>query len=211
MNMKCVTCSHRYVCKYVDSLKEIYDKFNKLNNESLNNGENSTNENKNTFDFDVTCRMYDKEKNDELRDIIGKLKEFANIHNLPIVTAEQHRYEHRYVRETPEMIINCIKDRTCNDKNEIPPTPIDTNVDITTDCIGQVLTLRLPFASTKVFKLPKSCIECPVGYHSEDCGRSFPFSEDNHIKLPENCKLSIITPNEIQKVINWYIKRDKHV
>ena len=70
------------------------------------------------------------------------------------------------------------------------------NKSIVTTNDGQILTIQIPFNERKVFVLPKSCIHCPVGFHTKTCGRSFPMSDENYERRPDNCDLKLVTISE---------------
>ena len=54
--------------------------------------------------------------------------------------------------------------------------------------IGEKVTIQLKYEDLEISKLPESCMECPVGFMSHNCGRKVPLTEER----PDSCKLKVI-------------------
>ena len=49
-----------------------------------------------------------------------------------------------------------------------------------------IVEIQLKYEDMKVSEFPESCYKCPVGFMSNDCGRTFPLTADGR---PSTCKL----------------------
>lgn len=54
--------------------------------------------------------------------------------------------------------------------------------------IGEKITIQLKYEDLEVSKLPESCLHCPVGFMSHDCGRKVPLTDER----PDSCKLKLV-------------------
>ena len=54
--------------------------------------------------------------------------------------------------------------------------------------IGEKITIQLRYEDLEVSKLPKSCMNCPVGFMSYNCGRKVPLT----VERPDSCKLKVV-------------------
>lgn len=54
--------------------------------------------------------------------------------------------------------------------------------------IGEKITIQLSYKDMEVSELPKSCMNCPVGFMFKNCGREYPLGENR----PSTCKLKLI-------------------
>lgn len=66
---------------------------------------------------------------------------------------------------------------------------------------GQTLHIEIPFKERVAFRLPKNCLDCPVGYMNANCGRSYPFSDENYEKRPDNCTLKLISLDKFEEIL----------
>lgn len=55
--------------------------------------------------------------------------------------------------------------------------------------IGEKITIQLKYEDMEVSKLPENCYQCPVGFISKDCGRTFPLNGECR---PSSCKLKLV-------------------
>lgn len=53
--------------------------------------------------------------------------------------------------------------------------------------IGEKITIQLSYKDMEVSEMPESCMSCPVGFMSEECGREYPIGKTR----PETCKLKL--------------------
>lgn len=62
---------------------------------------------------------------------------------------------------------------------------------------------KLDYKHLKCFEYPKSCVNCPVGFATNNkCGRNIPFRSEDYYKRPETCKLKKITMKDILHELN---------
>lgn len=63
--------------------------------------------------------------------------------------------------------------------------------------IGEKITveIQLKYEDMKVSKFPESCYKCPVGFMSNDCGRTIPLTGDGR---PSTCKFQLVDISEIK-------------
>lgn len=54
--------------------------------------------------------------------------------------------------------------------------------------IGEKITIQLKYEDLEVSELPESCMHCPVGFMTHNCGRKVPLTEER----PDSCKLKLI-------------------
>lgn len=63
------------------------------------------------------------------------------------------------------------------------------------------LHVSIPYDKMQCIKVPDSCYNCPVGYHSETCGKYVPFRAiDSHTRS-DNCILKQISLDQLLGVI----------
>ena len=57
--------------------------------------------------------------------------------------------------------------------------------------IGEKITIeiQMKYEDLEIYKLPKSCQHCPVGFMKHGCGREVPLTYNGR---PETCKLTEI-------------------
>lgn len=80
----------------------------------------------------------------------------------------------------------------------------DININSGYDSNGAFLKLEMhiPYSDLKTFKLPKSCISCPVGFMVHGCGRNVPFESEDSTKRPVTCKLEAVLIEDVMKMIS---------
>lgn len=80
----------------------------------------------------------------------------------------------------------------------------DININSGYDSNGAFLKLEIhiPYSDLKTFKLPKSCISCPVGFMDHGCGRNVPFESEDSTKRPVTCKLEAVLIEDVMKMIS---------
>ena len=58
-----------------------------------------------------------------------------------------------------------------------------------------IVEIQLKYEDLEVTKFPESCYKCPVGFMSNDCGRTTPLTGDGR---PSTCKLQLVDVNKLK-------------